>query len=95
MSWSFSGVGKPAALKRALDERSEGMGTDPAGDPKKNLSRFEFDHAKAHIGALLDAADQESAVSINAGGYASIDGDGVVTPKSLNVEIKQLGVIHV
>jgi hypothetical protein len=94
MSWSFNGVGTPAALKRALDKQSDTLGSDPGGDPTKNLSRYEFDHAKAALGALLDAADQDAAVALNASGYASIDGAGVVTPKSVTVEIKQLGRLY-
>lgn len=94
MSWSFNGVGKPEALKRALDSRSAQMGEDPAGNPSKNLSRYEFDHAKAHLGALLDAADQDAVVSLNASGYASIDHEtAVVTPKNISVEIKQIGLL--
>lgn len=94
MSWSFSAVGKPEVLKRALDKQSDNMGPDPAGDPRANLSRYEFDHAKAHLSALLDAANQSYAVSLVASGYASIDhATGVVTPQSIDVQIKQIGLV--
>ena len=94
MSWSFLGVGSAAALKRALDEQSERMGPDPGGDPTKNLSRYEFDHAKPHLAALLDAANQQAAIALTASGYASIDGTGTVTPQSVNVTIQQLGMLY-
>jgi hypothetical protein len=94
MSWSFSGIGRPEALKRALDKHSEQLGTDPAGDPRANLSRYEFDAAKSHLAGLLDAADQQTAVALTASGYASIDhATGVVTPKSVSVDLKPLGTL--
>jgi hypothetical protein len=94
MSWSFRGVGTPAALKQALDDYSESMGIDPKDDPTQNLSRYEFDHAKPHMGALLDAADPASAVALDASGYASVDDKGAVTPKDVKVRIEQLGRIY-
>jgi hypothetical protein len=70
------------------------MGTDPAGDPEKNISRYEFDAAKPHLQALLDHANQECVVSLNAHGHGSFDYRAkVFTPQTISVEIKQLGLL--
>lgn len=84
MSWSFNGIGKPQALKTAIDadmQRYTGQ------------SREEFEHAAPHIKGLLDAAHEDAAVSVNANGHASFT-DGNRTSASVFVEIKQLGKIY-
>lgn len=92
MSWSISKVGTAEALKRALDAHSENMGNDPKGDPSANLSRFEFDHAKAHIKGLLDHAPAGIAYQLDGNGYGSYNYETkAFTPNNLSVTLKPLG----
>jgi hypothetical protein len=87
MSWSVNLVGKPEALKRALDAY---------GDKLTDQSKEEFDAAPPHLKGLLDAADEKSAVLLNASGHASfnvIDGERKRIYSNIGVDIRQLGYL--
>lgn len=64
MSWSFSGVGKPDALQRAIDadlaRYSEGQ------------SRDEYAEAAPALKALVGAAGPLQVVAVNANGHANL-----------------------
>jgi hypothetical protein len=65
MSWSFSAVGKPEAVKRAIEE-----------SPNNNLtgvSRQEWDEAKPALLALVGANVGKVAVRVSANGHASFE----------------------
>jgi hypothetical protein len=84
MSWSFTGVGKPAALKSALDAELQNY---------SGQSRKEFEQVQPHLKALLDAAHDESAVSLSANGHASFQ-DSKRTYANVSVELKQLSKLY-
>lgn len=84
MSWSFNGVGKPAALKAAIDKAAEGY---------SGQSKAEFDDVIPHLKGMLDAAHEEAAVSIEANGHASF-ADGKRTYANVFVKVQQLGTIY-
>lgn len=86
MSWSFYGVGKPAALKAAIDKELSNYGTGQSAD--------EFAAAAPHLKGLLDCADENAAVSVSATGHASFS-NGVKTYQQINADIKQLGQLYV
>lgn len=67
MSWSFDGIGKPAALAAAIDKGVDSYG--PA--VPNNYSRQEFEEAAPHLKALIAEADPESVVEVRAGGSAT------------------------
>ena len=83
MSWSIVKVGKPEALKRAIDVEVEKF---------SGLSKDEAAMAAPHLKGLLDMAPAACVVSLNAFGY----GHKVVekfVPDGLNVEIKVVGLL--
>lgn len=85
MSWSFQGVGTPAALKAAIDVE---------GAKATGQSKEEYDQAAAHLKGLLDAANDASAVHVEASGSASFV-NGARTYAYISVSIKQLGRLYV
>lgn len=84
MSWSFHGVGRPSALKAAIDAD---LGNYGAGQ-----SREEYEQAAPHLKGLLDAADDNTAVSVVANGHASFV-NGKRQSAYVSVDIKTLGKI--
>jgi hypothetical protein len=84
MSWAITKVGKPEALKRAIDASVEQY---------SGQSREEFAQAAPCLMGLLDMAPAASAISLNASGYGRTDPNGKFVPDGLNVEIKVLGVM--
>ncbi len=51
MSWTFSGIGRPEAIARAIDTAIEGYGPVSV----HNQSRAEFEEARPHLQALVGA----------------------------------------
>jgi hypothetical protein len=93
MSWSFCAIGKPEALKAEMARQIETYGAKPE-QPKDNLSRWEFEHAAEAIARLLDFADRQTLVRVNANGHGSLDySTNVFTPNHLACEITPLGVL--
>ena len=84
MSWSIQKVGKPEALKRAIDVGVEQY---------SGQSKEEFAMAAPHLKALLDMAPPSCAYALNASGYGRLDPDGKFIPDGLNVEIKVVGLL--
>ena len=84
MSWAITKVGKPEALKRAINAEVEKY---------TGLSKEEFSQAAPCLMGLLDMAPAASAVSLNASGYGRTDPNGKFVPDGLYVEIKVLGVM--
>ena len=85
MSWAITKVGKPEALKRAINAEVEKY---------TGLSKEEFSQAAPCLLGLLDMAPAASAISLNASGYGRTNkADGKFLPDGLNVEIKVLGVM--
>lgn len=83
MSWSFNGVGKPEALKRAIDAdvaRATGQ------------SREEYEQVAPHLKGILDAAHADAAVQISANGHATFT-NGERTYAYIAVDIKQIGTL--
>jgi hypothetical protein len=76
MSWSVSIVGKPAAVRRALDEHSNHKLT---GQSKK-----EWDEAYPALRALVNGNMGDLLVNLAASGHASTNSDGVRTQGQLN-----------
>lgn len=67
MSWSFSGMGRPAKVVEALEKH---MATAPAGD----LSRIEYEEAKPHLIGLVRqnfSADTDVLIVLEASGSGS------------------------
>lgn len=85
MSWSFHGVGKPAALKAAIDKELANYG--------QGQSRDEYEQAAPHLKGLLDAAHEDAAVSVSASGHATLQ-DGKRSYAQVDVTIKQLGTLY-
>jgi hypothetical protein len=83
MSWGIQELGKPEALKRAIDVSVEQY---------SGQSKEEFAQAAPHLKGLLDAANPDAVVSLNASGHGHMAA-GVFVPEYLNVEIKQLGLL--
>lgn len=82
MSWSNRWVGKPDAIKRAMDRYSEKLTMQ---------SKDEFDDAKPKLAALLDANTHDGVLALDANGHGytdSRDGKRIVT---LNVKLGQVG----
>lgn len=84
MSWSFTGVGKPSAVK---------AGIDAAVETYSGQSREEFERAAPHLKGLLDMAHDDAAVSVAANGHETFVG-ARRTYASVDVTIKQLGKIY-
>jgi hypothetical protein len=84
MSWSFSGVGKPDALKRALDNQLSQY---------SGQSKEEFEQAAPHLKSLLDCAHDQAAVSVSANGHATFV-DGKRTHAHVQVTIQQIGTLY-
>ena len=83
MSWSFSAIGTPDNLIKALDATSETMSGD---------SKDEFDQAKPNLQSLLAMNVNKNSppvLHLNANGHASRS-EGEVYHGSCNVEIKGL-----
>jgi hypothetical protein len=78
MSWSFSAVGKPEAVTRAIDESSNNKVTGQSLD--------EWNEAKPALRTLVGANVGNVAVRVNANGHASFmakenpDGVGASVP---------------
>ncbi len=89
MSWSFYGVGKPKALGSAIDRYANNF-----GDTATSQSRREYDEAAPALKTLVGCAPENQAVSVNASGHASFDGEGRKTSGNISVEIKTLGMLH-
>jgi hypothetical protein len=89
MSWSINVKGTPSSINSELDRFETTLGDDPAGDPKKNLSRYEFQQVKPHLQGLLTQANPASTMMLEANGYASLDhATGVISHGGLNVLLK-------
>jgi hypothetical protein len=71
MSWSFSAVGKPEAVLRALETQNSGL-TDQ--------SKAEWDEAKPALAALVGANVGNVAVKVSANGHASFTATAASTP---------------
>ena len=65
MSWLFSAVGKPDAVKRAIEESSNNKYTGPSLD--------EWNEAKPALLALVGANVGNIAVRVNASGHATFE----------------------
>lgn len=73
MSWSFSAVGKPSAVARAIEESSNNKLT--------GQSLAEWQEAKPAIAALVKANTDDMAVRVSASGSASWDYKGTPEPQ--------------
>jgi hypothetical protein len=86
MSWSIQAIGKPEAVKSAIDKAIEGYG------PKapNNQSRAEFEEAQPHLHGLLDLiVGASNVVKLSASGHASFV-DGAKTQGTCSVAIETL-----
>jgi len=83
MSWGISKVGKPEALKRAIDAAVEGY---------SGLSKEEFAKAAPHLKGLLDLAVPGVVTLLNASGHGHMAA-GEFVPDNLSVEIRPLGLL--
>lgn len=84
MSWSFRGVGKPAALKAAIDKDVENH---------SGQSKAEYAAAAPHLKGLLDQAAENAGITLAANGHASyLDGNKI--DSYINVELKQIGQVY-
>ncbi len=81
MSWSFSGIGKPAALKAGIDRELQNYGP--------GQSRDEFEGAATHLKGLLNAAHDHALVRVEASGSAGFV-DGKRISANVAVSIVQL-----
>lgn len=82
MSWSFSAIGKPEAVARALDTQNAGL---------TGQSKVEWDEAKPALKALVGANVGTVAVQVNASGHATFDNEGKKTSGTCSCNV---GVIH-
>ena len=82
MSWSIQKVGKPEALKRAIDVEVEKF---------SGLSKAKAAMAVPQLKGLLDMVPSACVYALSASGYGRIDPDGKLIPDGLNVEITALG----
>ena len=89
MSWHFSGVGKPDALKRAIDTEVQGY-----GDPATSQSRREYDEAAPALKTLIGAAPAGAVVSDTASVHASFDDHANRNGGGINVDIKTIGMLR-
>lgn len=64
MSWSFSAVGKPEAVLRAIETQNSGL---------TGVSKVEWDEAKPALAALVGANVGNVAVRVNANGHGSFE----------------------
>jgi len=81
VSWSFQAVGKPEAVKRAIEESSNNKLT--------GQSLEEWNEAKPALLTLVGANVGNVAVTVNANGHASFS-DGVKTQGQCSVAIQSL-----
>jgi hypothetical protein len=95
MSWTVAIVGRPHAIKKALEAQAGSL---------TGQSREEYERALPHLVALVTLNEpsnelSKDAVEIVASGHASIrthgDGTKTVDYSSCNVSIKRLGAMIV
>jgi len=89
MSWGIQKVGKPEALKRAIDAEVEKY---------SGLSHEEFANVSLHLQGLLDWANPDVVMSLVASGHGHMTASDSVSPgvfvaEYLNIEIKHLGML--
>ncbi len=80
MSFSVSYIGKPDAIKRALDQDSARLTAE---------SKAEFDAVKPALDTLLDQQVGPGAIQLSAYGHANLT-NGVKTYGTCSVELKPL-----
>ena len=71
MSWSFSAVGKPEAVLRALESQNSGL---------TGASKVEWDEAKPALAALVGANVGNVAVKVSANGHGSWSAQSADSP---------------
>lgn len=80
MSWSFAAVGKPEAVRKAIETANTGL-TDQ--------SKAEWEEAKPALLALVSANVGNVAVKVNANGHASFS-NGAKTQGQCSCVIESL-----
>lgn len=84
MSWSFYGLGKPAALKREVTRQCEGMSA--------SCSRREMEAVLPALQTLLDNAPSNTVMNLAASGHG-YEKDGVIEPQGLSLDLKAIGIL--
>jgi len=80
MSWSVSGIGKPQAVKAAIEKQANYSCAEPEETVRKA--------ALAVVYAVLDAQPVASAVQVSASGHqSSVDADGKAQ-NQLSIDVK-------
>lgn len=85
MSWSVNVIGKPVAVKVAIEKECANYGAPS----DTNFSRAEFEAAKPALLALVDLAVGNKAVKVNASGHGTYQ-NGVQIDGYVSVNIDTL-----